>query len=193
MFIYCDGSYSQGKAGIGIAVISYGVVIYKDSVKIDCRDVFDSEKEALIRAISLGIAIGAERIVSDAQYIVNAIKRRDHSRDLSYLFNLADEFDGSIDWVHREKNLIADGLSKAALRGIDWRIEISKGADMEVLPLSDPSSFSVDNEVVNKSHSIWFCSCDKSKSLRGMSLDCRHIFAVKKSLGEINQAGELIK
>jgi len=193
MYVYCDAAYSKGEAGIGIAVVSYGIILYRDSVKIPCRDVFTAELEALERGISLGISIRAERVVTDAQYLITAIRTNEHSRGLSKLFSLAHEYEVGVDWVHREKNKIADGLAKAALRGIDWRKEITEGSNLKVKPLNSPLAFSVDGEVVNKEYSIWHCSCKDSKKLRGMSLDCKHIVAVKRSLGEFNQSGELIK
>lgn len=125
MIIYTDGACSgnPGPMGIGVAIYKGGKLIREISEAIGEGTNNIAEYSAVRRALEEGITLGADAIEirTDSRLAVSQLSgkfrvKSPHLREIKREIDiLADGLDVTYTWVPREKNEVADLLSKEAI------------------------------------------------------------------------------
>jgi len=200
MVIYTDGSYKDGRIGMGVVIIDREVIREKISQSSCGVDSAEAEILALVIGINLAISRGIKHIYSDAKWLSVYLSGNKKSRkyNLTKLMNEYSRYTGDIIWIPRARNKIADNLARAAVFALNWEKEELIGGQLNVIPMMRPSHFyvgkidsSIPKHVVNRKNGRWYCTCSKAEDFALLGLHCRHIHAVRLFTHEATAAGEL--
>jgi len=185
MQVFCDGSYSpNGNAAIGMVLINGNYIVGRDGYLVEAASSSEAEIKALQSALLWAISLEARYVYTDDKPL------SERWQQMAELEGYAGIFTGSVRWIPREKNSLANGIAKMTAKGNDWKDIIARSALAKVTPTDIPLVWNSGGHVVTVHNHRFYCNCKQYAYLKQNSFHCEHIMAVMRELNFINGAGE---